>query len=248
MRESVLPTISFAAVPLPKPYCAVTQMKLQEEMLAFLRQVSIFKGANTKHLLQLQFVLGKCTVQRGHIIIMESQPCAGMFLIQFGQVNILTRATSSHAASAADADTELTPHEDDLSVFTDSPRSRRGRSKGAAGQLPAVTGRFHQAAVLGPTDYVGEVVASKNPFTAVAETACSLLWLKPQELHMLGHKALGLAMQYNELRQARWQQPQHLVQPSLPSLADLTPSPAVPLQARLGPCDRLRQHMPFVIL
>lgn len=212
-------------------------MKLQEEMLAFLRQVSIFKGANTKHLLQLQFVLGKCTVQRGHIIIMESQPCAGMFLIQSGQVNILTRATGSHAASAADTDTEVTPQEDDLSAFTDSPRSKRGRSK-AAGQLPVVTGRFHQAAVLGPTDYVGEVVASKNPFTAVAETACSLLWLKPQELHMLGQKALGLAMQYNELRQARWQQPQHLVQPSLTSLADLTASLAAPLQARLGHYNR----------
>ena len=60
-------------------------------------------------------------------------------------------------------------------------------------------------AILGPADFIGEVVASKHKFTAIAERQCDLLWLKPQELHMLGSKSLGLAMQYNALREERWQ-------------------------------------------
>lgn len=59
--------------------------------------------------------------------------------------------------------------------------------------------------MLGPTDFIGEVVASKHKFTATAECECNILWLKPQELHMLGPKSLGLAMQYNEMREKRWQ-------------------------------------------
>lgn len=222
---------------LPSSCCGAVQMKLQEEMLAFLRQVSIFKGSGTKHLLQLQFALSKCTVQRGHIIIMENQPCAGMFFIQSGQVSILTRVATSHAAHAADTDNDPTAEEEESALHSlDSPHARRSRSKNTAGQLPGVTGKFHQVAVLGPADYVGEVVASKHLFSAVAETTCSLFWLKPQELHMLGHKALGLAMQYNELRQARWHQPQHLVQSKLMSLSDLTATEVAPMQSRQEGC------------
>lgn len=212
-------------------------MKLQEEMLAFLRQVSIFRGSHTKHLLQLQFALGKCTVQRGHVIVMENQPCAGMFFIQSGQVNILTRVANSHAVDAAEDEIVYPAEDSNAASPLDSPHARRSRSKDAAGQLPGVTGKFHSVAVLGPADYVGEVVASKHPFSAVAETACSLLWLKPQELHMLGQKALGLAMQYNALRQARWQQPQRLAQPQLTSSPDLTAAQATPMPVRSGLCS-----------
>lgn len=76
---------------------------------------------------------------------------------------------------------------------------------GWTGCLPGLTGRFQEVALLGPTDFIGEVVANKHKFTATAECECNLLWLKPQELHMLGPKSLGLAMQYNEMREKRWQ-------------------------------------------
>ena len=76
------------------------------------------------------------------------------------------------------------------------------------GHLPGLAGKFQQVAILGPTDFIGEVVASKHKFTAVAECQCDLLWLKPQELHMLGSKSLSLAMQYTALREQRWQQQQ----------------------------------------
>lgn len=69
-----------------------------------------------------------------------------------------------------------------------------------------MTGRFQEVALLGPTDFIGEVMASKHKYTATAECECNILWLKPQELHMLGPKSLGLAMQYNEMREKRWQQ------------------------------------------
>jgi CRP-like cAMP-binding protein len=78
----------------------------------------------------------------------------------------------------------------------------------ATGRLPGTTGKFQQVAILGPAEFIGEVVASKHKFTAVAECECDLLWLKPQELHMLGSKSLGLAMQYSALRETRWQQHQ----------------------------------------
>ncbi len=78
----------------------------------------------------------------------------------------------------------------------------------ATGRLPGVTGKFQQVAILGPAEFIGEVVASKHKFTAVAECECDLLWLKPQELHMLGSKSLGLAMQYSALRETRWQEHQ----------------------------------------
>ena len=78
----------------------------------------------------------------------------------------------------------------------------------ATGRLPGLTGKFQEVALLSATDFVGEVVASKHKFTATAECECNLLWLKPQELHMLGAKSLGLAMQYNEMREKRWQQQQ----------------------------------------
>jgi len=78
----------------------------------------------------------------------------------------------------------------------------------ATGRLPGVTGKFQQVAILGPAEFIGEVIVSKHKFTAVAECECDLLWLKPQELHMLGSKSLGLAMQYSALRETRWQQHQ----------------------------------------
>ena len=71
-----------------------------------------------------------------------------------------------------------------------------------------LTGKFQEVALLGPADFIGEVVASKHKFTATAECECNLLWLKPQELHMLGSKSLGLAMQYTEMREKRWQRQQ----------------------------------------
>lgn len=214
-------------------------MKLQEELLAYLRQVAIFKGSQTKHLLQLQFVLSKCTVQRGHVLLMESQPCAGMFFIQSGQVNVLTKVAKSHAAEATLDEEEFTVEGDDSTADFGSPHAKKGRSKDMSGQLPGVIGKFHSVAILGPTDYIGEVVASKHPFSAVAETACSLLWLKPQELHMLGHKALGLAMQYNALRQARWQQSQHMAQTKPASLTEPMVAEPTPVTARQALCLEL---------
>ena len=76
------------------------------------------------------------------------------------------------------------------------------------GRLPGLSGKFQQVAILGPADFIGEVVATKHKFTAVAECQCDLLWLKPQELHMLGPKSLTLAMQYTALREKRWQKQQ----------------------------------------
>lgn len=209
-------------------------MKIQAEMLAFLRQVSVFKGTGTKHLLQLQFVLQKCTVQRGHILIMENQPCAGMFFIQSGQINILTRHSGSHAAAQTDsADVEIFTNEDPgYGPQADRLHSWRSRSRSSTGELQAVTGTFQQVAVVGPADYIGEVVASKHPFTAVAETSCQLMWLKPQELHMLGHKAMGLAMELNAMRQARWQQQQQRGQLDLHKVGDTVAAAPVVAQAR----------------
>ena len=86
------------------------QLKATAEKLAFLRQVAILEGSNSRqHLTQLHFVLEKCTIQRGHVIIMEGQPCAGMFFIVTGQVAILARRPTS-AADAGDSDAELTQH------------------------------------------------------------------------------------------------------------------------------------------
>ncbi|DBA81719.1 TPA: hypothetical protein ACH3X1_007456 [Trebouxia sp. C0004] len=192
------------------------QLTATAEKLAFLRQVPIFEGSNSRQLTQLHFVLEKCTVQRGHIIILEGQPCAGMFFIVNGQVIMLARATASAAAPEADGDDESMPDE-----AADMPATRWGGGatmswwgpngrdgEAAAGRLPGVTGRFQQVAILGPAEFIGEVIASKHKFTAVAECECDLLWLKPQELHMLGSKSLGLAVQYSALRETRWQQHQ----------------------------------------
>ena len=207
-------------------------MKIQAEILAFLRQVSVFKGTNTKQLLQLQFVLQKCTVQRGHILIMENQPCAGMFFIQSGQIHIMTRNTGSHATAQTDsADVEIIIDEDDDSPV-DRLHSWPSRTRASTGELQAVTGIFQQVAVLGPADYIGEVVASKHPFTAVAETSCELMWLKPQELHMLGHKAMGLAMELNAMRQARWQQQQQRGQLELHKVSGTVAAAPVAAQVR----------------
>ena len=74
------------------------QLKATAEKLAFLRQVAIFEGSNTRQLTQLHFVLEKCAVQRGHVIMMEGQPCAGRFCIVTGQVTILARNPSSPPA------------------------------------------------------------------------------------------------------------------------------------------------------
>ncbi len=73
------------------------QLTATAEKLAFLRQVPIFEGSSSRQLTQLHFVLEKCSVQRGHVVILEGQPCAGMFFIVKGQVNVLARATSRHA-------------------------------------------------------------------------------------------------------------------------------------------------------
>ena len=85
------------------------QLKATAEKLAFLRQVAIFEGSNSRQLTQLHFVLEKCTVQRGHVIIMEGQPCAGMFFIVTGQVNILARKPSLPSAGVVDDETEVVP-------------------------------------------------------------------------------------------------------------------------------------------
>ncbi|DBB16255.1 TPA: hypothetical protein ACH3X3_014574 [Trebouxia sp. C0006] len=193
------------------------QLTATAEKLAFLRQVPIFEGSNSRQLTQMHFVLEKCTVQRGHIIILEGQPCAGMFFIVTGQVSMLAQAAASSAAPEADGEGESMPDE-----AADMQATRwggvggaamswwglNGRDGQAAGRLPGVTGKFQQVAILGPAEFIGEVVASKHKFTAVAECECNLLWLKPQELHMLGSKSLGLAMQYSALRETRWQQHQ----------------------------------------
>lgn len=71
----------------------------------------IFEGSNSRQLTQLHFVLEKCTVQRGHIIILEGQPCAGMFFIVGGQVTILARATGSAAAPEAGGESEVMPED-----------------------------------------------------------------------------------------------------------------------------------------
>ena len=85
------------------------QLKATAEKLAFLRQVAIFEGSNSRQLTQLHFVLEKCTVQRGHVMIMEGQPCAGMFFIVTGQVNILARKHSSVSAGVVDDETWVVP-------------------------------------------------------------------------------------------------------------------------------------------
>lgn len=87
------------------------QLTATAEKLAFLRQVPIFEGSNSRQLTQLHFVLEKCTVQRGHIIILEGQPCAGMFFIVKGQVIMLGRTTASAAAPEADGEGESMPNE-----------------------------------------------------------------------------------------------------------------------------------------
>ncbi len=106
-----------------------------------------------------------------------------------------------------------------------------GQGKGCAvGRLPGLTGKFQEVAILGPADFIGEVVASKHKFTVIAECECDLWWLKPQELHMLGSKTLGLAMQYSELREKRWQQQQKQAS----TLPDVHFMPAEGTQLTLG--------------
>lgn len=46
-------------------------------------------------------------MQRGHVIIMEGQPCAGMFFIVTGQVIILARKSRSVSTTAADGEAEV---------------------------------------------------------------------------------------------------------------------------------------------
>ena len=71
----------------PHSNCQLSPLQLAAtaEKLAFLRQVAIFEGSNSRQLTQLHFVLEKCCVQRGHVVIMEGQPCAGMFFLVSGQ-------------------------------------------------------------------------------------------------------------------------------------------------------------------
>lgn len=99
----------------------------------------IFEGSNSRQLTQLHFVLEKCTVQRGHIIILEGQPCAGMFFIVTGQVNMLARATASAAAPEADGEGESMPDE-----AADMQATRW--SGGATTSWWGLTGRDGQAA------------------------------------------------------------------------------------------------------
>ncbi|KAL0051636.1 hypothetical protein WJX82_011024 [Trebouxia sp. C0006] len=54
------------------------QLTATAEKLAFLRQVPIFEGSNSRQLTQMHFVLEKCTVQRGHIIILEAMSWWGL--------------------------------------------------------------------------------------------------------------------------------------------------------------------------
>ncbi|KAL0026691.1 hypothetical protein WJX79_004506 [Trebouxia sp. C0005] len=161
------------------------QLTATAEKLAFLRQVPIFEGSNSRQLTQLHFVLEKCTVQRGHIIILEDGEGESM------------------PNEAADMQAPQWGGGATMSWW-----GLNGRDGQVAGRLPGVTGKFQQVAILGPAEFIGEVVASKHKFTAVAECECDLLWLKPQELHMLGSKSLGLAMQYSALRVSRWHQHQ----------------------------------------
>ena len=83
------------------------QLKATAEKLAFLRQVPILEGSNSRQLTQLHFVLEKCAVQRGHVFIMEGQPCAGMCFMVSGKVNILARRQIPTAADASDGSTEV---------------------------------------------------------------------------------------------------------------------------------------------
>ena len=120
------------------------QLKATAEKLSFLRQVAILEGSNSRqHLTQLHFVLEKCIVQRGHVIIMEGQPCAGMFFIVTGQVAILARRPSPAAVNAADSDAELTQHassELQASHWSSGPTSswwgQAGADQHGAGENP----------------------------------------------------------------------------------------------------------------
>jgi len=117
------------------------QLTATAEKLAFLRQVPIFEGSNSRQLTQMHFVLEKCTVQRGHIIILEGQPCAGMFFIVTGQVSMLAQAAASSAAPEADGEGESMPDE-----AADMQATRWGGVGGAAMSWWGLNGRDGQAA------------------------------------------------------------------------------------------------------
>jgi len=117
------------------------QLTATAEKLAFLRQVPIFEGSNSRQLTQLHFVLEKCTVQRGHIIILEAQPCAGMFFIVTGQVSMLARAAASAAVPEADGEGESMPDE-----AADMQAARWGGGGGATMSWWGLNGRDGQVA------------------------------------------------------------------------------------------------------
>jgi len=117
------------------------QLTATAEKLAFLRQVPIFEGSNSRQLTQLHFVLEKCTVQRGHIIILEAQPCAGMFFIVTGQVSMLARAAASAVVPEADGEGESMPDE-----AADMQATRWGGGGGATMSWWGLNGRDGQAA------------------------------------------------------------------------------------------------------
>ena len=117
------------------------QLTATAEKLAFLRQVPIFEGSNSRQLTQMHFVLEKCTVQRGHIIILEGQPCAGMFFIVTGQVIVLARAASTAAAPEPDGEAEAEAMPDEAA---DMQPTRWGR--GAGMSWWGLNGRDGQAA------------------------------------------------------------------------------------------------------
>ena len=123
------------------------QLTATAEKLAFLRQVPIFEGSNSRQLTQLHFVLEKCTVQRGHIIILQAQPCAGMFFIVTGQVSMLARAVASAAvpAAAPDADGEGESMPDEAADMQ-ATRWGGGGVGGAAMSCWGLNGRDGQAA------------------------------------------------------------------------------------------------------
>ena len=121
-------------------------------------------------------------MQRGHVIIMEGQPCAGMFFIVTGQVAILARRPSSAAINAGDSGDELTQHassELQASYWSPGPTSswwgQAGADQHAAGEHPKCSCCFilHLCSAHVLPDVSISNYHCRSAFRFITETYCS---------------------------------------------------------------------------
>ncbi|KAK9816881.1 hypothetical protein WJX72_006671 [[Myrmecia] bisecta] len=188
-----------------------TQLKATAEKLAFFKKVAMFDGTPPRVLTQMHFLTETRAVPRGHVLCLEGQPPVGLFFIATGQVTLLARLPASarlhgNPIGVEDVRTPRRP-----ANAADGTSAASAGIAGTAGgrpatapprQQPRLSGCFHEVAIMGPADTIGEdaLAAGLHQFTAVAATDCTLLWLKPQELHMMGAKAMQSLLQYSKLR------------------------------------------------